>query len=388
MSKVLRNKDKYLNQDDRSNSPIRRPLKGKGVDIEKALSNWVTKAQKSGHTVTRDELKEKLRMFAATQSVSDSVLKSSYNSAWLDKFMLRHNINPGRLLRRASETNITDSMRSSGSPLLPASQPSSAISPTSPSGQLSPPSLPATKNEEDKDGMNNIVDFTNGLYKNPNTQSTTSLSSAFTDTSTPPFPGGAISPTNSFNFSPDPNTGAFQVPVPGPGFQRPRSQTFPTLDMEYLNQTQSADANAKFPPSATPSSALDSAGTEPPVPSYTFEPTVSSPRLRHSSSNSSIAGRGTTTPITNSAVTSSPASPTQEDAFRAADTLLSYLRSSNGLADQTELKIVMRLTEKLRIHQSKPSISVGIGGLSRIPEGDNEMASAPPVMKMETTMSA
>jgi hypothetical protein len=389
----LRNKDKYLNSEERSNSPVKRTGKGKGISTEKTLSNYVQLSKRKGIMVTKEMLLEKLRLF---NSAATGDLTESTSSAWVDKFMSKHNIGSGRLIRRASEANITDSMRASGSPSLAPSQPRSAISPASPSGHLSPSPLSANKSDEDKEGMNSFIDFAaDGAYKHSSSQSTASLSSAFTETATPSFPGSAISPTASFNFSPDPNIGSFlggdqrQLPSHGAGFQRPRSQTFPTLDLEYMNQSQSTEpATPKYHvPSTAPSSALESSTAGP---SFSFEQAVSPPQLRHSSSNGSIAGRSTTTPVTSSAVGSSPGSPTQEDASRAADTLLSFITNASGFVDQNEYFAVVRLTEKLRIHQSQlaKAAAHGMGGLSQIPEGDSEMPNAPPVMvKVEPTMS-
>lgn len=399
VSKVLRNKDKYLNSEERSSSPVKRNGKGKGVSIEKALINYVRGAQKNGITVTEGSLRETARKFSS-MAPGDPILEPS-GAAWLEKFMLKHGIGPGRLSRRASETNIRDSTRASGSPALAPSQPLSAISPASPSGHLSPSPLSANKSDEEKDPMNGFIDFAgDGAYKHSSSQSTTSLSSAFTDSATPSFPGSAISPTASFNFSPDPNVGAFltgdqsrQLAHHGAGFQRPRSQTFPTLDLEYMNQSQSTEpATPKYHIASTaPSSALESASSEPSGPHFSFEQAVSPPRLRRSSSNGSIAGRSSTTPGLSSAVGSSPGSPTQEDARRAADTLLSFISNASGFVDQHEFLAVVRLTEKLRIHQSqlaKAAASHGMGGLSRIPEGDSEMPNAPPAMiKVEPNMT-
>lgn len=404
VSKVLRNKEKYLNMEERSSSPVKRTGKGKGVDIEKALTNYLRNAQKTGIAVTSEDLKEKARLFASTMAVGDSFFKSN-GSAWLDKFMLKHGIGPGRLMRRASETNIPDTVRTTNSPSLTPSQPQSAISPSSPSGHLSPPPLSANKSDGEKETMGNLMDFAaaDGGYKPSTSQSATSMSSAFTETATPSFSGSAISPTAPFSFSPDPNVGGFlpgdqsrDIPphvIPGAGFQRPRSQTFPTLDLEYMNQSQSTDPSTPkyHVPSTAPPSALESSSSEPTGPTFTFEQAVSSPRLRHSSSNSSIAGRSTTTPATTSVVGSSPGSPTQEDARRAADTLLSFITNASGFVDHNEYLTVVRLTEKLRIHQSQlaKAAAQGMGGLSRIPEGDNEMPNAPPaVAKVEQTMSA
>jgi len=391
---VLRHKEKYLGQqEERSSSPIKR-TKGKGVDIEKALTNYVRNAQKTGMSVTGEDIKEKARLFSATMGSVAEYGKS--NSVWLDKFMLKHGIGQGKLMRRASETNIPDSVR--GSPSLSASQPSSAISPASPSAHLSPSPLSANRSEEDKEGVGNYMDFNSApsSYKHSNSQSTTSLSSAFTDTATSSFSGSALSPTAPFNFSPDPNAGGFiadqnrQIPPPGgpaSNFQRPRSQTFPTLDIEYMNQQSTEPQTPKYHVSSTaPSSALESPANESNGPPFNLDSTVTSPQLRHSSSNSSMTGRATTP-----ATAASPISPTQEDARRAADTLLSFIQSASGFVDHNEYLAVVRLTEKLRIQQSQmaKAISHGMGGLSRIPEGDSEMPNAPPVtmVKVEATMA-
>ncbi|KAL2168658.1 hypothetical protein VTG60DRAFT_7002 [Thermothelomyces hinnuleus] len=396
VSKVLRNKEKYLNSEERSSSPVKRSSKGKGANVEKALINYVQKAKKNGIAVTSEALKE--RALAFTSLASGDSLMEFTSSAWLEKFMSKHGIGSGKLTRRASETNIPDSVRASGSPALAPSQPQGTISPASPAGHLSPSPLSASKSDEEKENMNNLMGFAaDSTYRHSNSQSTTSLSSSFTDAATPAFSGSAISPTASFNFSPDPNVGAFlpadqgrQVPPHGAGFQRPRSQTFPTLDLEYLNQAQPTEPETPkyHVPSTAPSSALESSSSGP---IFGFEQAVSPPQLRHSSSSSSIAGRSSATPVTSSAIGSSPGSPTQEDARRAADTLLSFITNASGLVDQNEYMAVVRLTEKLRLHQSQVTKAVahGMGGLSRIPEGDSEMPNAPPVMmKMESTMSA
>lgn len=395
VSKVLRNKDKYLNSEERSSSPVKRTGKGKGANVEKALANYLQKAKKNGIVVTREALKERALAFTSLAS-GDSLLEFT-SSSWLDKFMSKHGIGSSRLIRRASETNIPDSMRASGSPSLAPSQPHSAISPASPSAHLSPSPLSANKSDEEKENLNSFMGFAaDGAYRHTNSQSAASLSSAFTDAATPSFSGSAISPTASFNFSPDANVGAFLSgdrgghlpPHAGAGFQRPRSQTFPTLDLEYMNQSQPTEpATPKYHvPSTAPSSALESSGNGP---SFSFDQAVSPPQLRHSSSNSSIT-RSATTPLTCSAVGSSPGSPTQEDARRAADTLLSFITSASGFVDQNEYMAVVRLTEKLRLHQTQlaKAAAHGMGGLSRIPEGDSEMPNAPPgMMKVEPSMS-
>ncbi|OIW34089.1 hypothetical protein CONLIGDRAFT_208405 [Coniochaeta ligniaria NRRL 30616] len=388
VSKVLRNKEKYLypeQKDSAASSPVKRKPKG-GVDIERALTNYVRNAQKSGVTVTDADIKEKARLFSATMGKSDDGLIKTSSSSWLEKFKQKNGIGHGRLMRRASETNIPDSIR--GSPSLSASQPSSAISPNSLSGHLSPSPLSANRSEDGKENMNHFMDFNTepGAYKHSNSQSTTSLSSAFTDGGGSSFSGSALSPSATpFTFSPDSNVGAFldhsrQLPGGvGSNFQRPRSQTFPTLDLEYMNQQQNTEPlTPRYHVSSTaPSSALESPANEIPQPTYGMDQAISSPQLRHSSSNNSLTGRSTAT----SAVASSPNSPTQEDARRAADTLLSFISHVGGFVDQSEYMTVVRLTEKLRLHMSqmgKGAGQQGMGGLDRIPEQDSEMSNASP----------
>ncbi|CAN9196467.1 unnamed protein product [Alternaria alternata] len=65
VSKVLRQKEKYLYQDDGSRSPIKRS-KGKFPDIERALSNWARNHQRQGLPLSDAIIREKARFFAQT----------------------------------------------------------------------------------------------------------------------------------------------------------------------------------------------------------------------------------------------------------------------------------------------------------------------------------
>lgn len=80
---------------------------------------------------------------------------------------------------------------------------------------------------------------------------------------------------------------------------------------------------------------------------------------------------------------SSPSSPTQDDARRALDTLLSFFHSAPGLVDQNDYVTVLKLTEKLKLQPNGSSERLP-GGLHRIPEQENEV----PVTKMEHSMAA
>ncbi|KAL3425988.1 centromere binding protein B [Phlyctema vagabunda] len=400
VSKVLRQKEKYLFPEDRSLSPVKR-AKGKFPDIERALSNWVRNSQKQGIPLTDSAIKEKARFFATSVGNNESHLKTN-STSWLEKFKQKNGIGAGKLMRRASETNISDAgslnPESAGAS---ASQTPNGISPTSPSGLPSPSPLSGSKSDEDlrSDGVNNYLEFGqgNGGYRHSNSQSTTSLSSAFTDTAPSSFSGGPTSPTTPFAFSPDgfmPSQHA-RLPPPGSNFQRPRSQTFPMLgiDPSFIQQHQS---NEPLTPKyngmsgTAPSSALDSPVQEM-GPPFGMDSTISSPPLHHSSSNGSMAPPSSGTPITglhSPPGSSAPNSPTQDDARRALDTLLTFFsQQPTGLVDQNEYMTVLKLTERLRLQSNNNNNNQLPGGLHRIAEQDNEQQihNAP---KMESSMSA
>lgn len=375
------------------------------------------------------------------------------NPSWLEKFKQKHGMG-GRLTRRASETNIPSaaaSKLSTTSPVLGSSQPSSAISSASPAHRpsVSPFLGFRTSGEDEKENGNSsiMMDFneppsagTPNHFKSGNVFNAETTGSSFSD--------NTVSPTGTgqFTFSPDPNVGGFlssdharQIPPGGPNFQRPRSQTFPTLDLEYMNQSSepmTPRIPSGHPSSTAPSSALESPAHEfPTAGPFGLDSAISphhqpSQTLHHSSSTSSLQGRvqqsqqggagSSSTPVIGSAtlssVASSPVSPSQEDARRAADTLLSFIANSgpNSLVDQNDYNAVIRLTEKLRLHQQAqaaaargqqvigmgpPAMSglgmgISMGGLDRIPEGDAEMgntgqhAEVQEMIKTENTMAA
>lgn len=399
VSKVLRQREKYLFPEDRALSPVKRS-KGKFPDIERALSSWAKKQQMQGKSLSDVEIREKARLFAAGTGNNDGHLKTN-STSWLEKFKQKHGLGGAKLIRRASETNISD--RSSLNPESAggsASQTPNGISPTSPGELPSPSPLSATKsNEELKSdfkaaNLDSYLEFGqgNGGYRHSNSQSTTSLSSAFTDTAPSSFSGGPASPTTPFTFSSD-NSGSWmpsqqsRLPNPGNNFQRPRSQTFPMLgiDPSFMSQQQNNEPlTPKYNhPETAPSSALDSPMHELPPP-FGLDSAISSPPLHHSSSNGSMAPPSGTPIIglqSTPGSTSIPGSPTQDDARRALDTLLSFFnQTAPGLADNQEYAAVVRLTEKLRL-QSNSSLP---GRLHSIAEQNCEL----PPPKMEHSMSA
>jgi len=90
VSKVLRNKEKYL-ADDPSKSPVKRN-KGKFPDVERALGNWVKKQNNTGVKLTDEAIREQARLLSVAIGEPDSKSKIT-NNAWLESFKLKHRVN-------------------------------------------------------------------------------------------------------------------------------------------------------------------------------------------------------------------------------------------------------------------------------------------------------
>jgi hypothetical protein len=379
VSKVLRQKEKYLFPEDRSLSPIKR-AKGKFPDIERALANWVRNSQKQGHPITDAVIKEKAHFFATTVGSTESHMKAN-SPSWLEKFKQKNGIGSGNLLRRASETNISESgsfNQDSGS--VSASQTPNGISPTSPC--LSP--LSGSKSSESlktDSALDSFLDFSSSTYRHSNSHSTTSLSSSTFTNDPSSFSGGPTSPTtpNAFSFSPTdtPFMPSQQSRLPAPSsFQRPRSQTFPMLGIDPSFLTNTEPVTPKWPPNtSSPTVSLDSPIHE--LPPFTLNTAISpsSTTLPPSATSTTASSISIPLPHSNTSTSSTlssppPSSPTQDDARRALDTLLTFFNSApQGLVDHQEYLMVLKLTEKLRL-QSATALTGQMNGLERIPEGE------------------
>lgn len=147
---------------------------------------------------------------------------------------------------------------------LSASQHSSAISPNSPSGRLSPSPLSANRSEDGKEHMNHFMDFSKepGSYKHFNSQSTTSLSSAFTDPLTPRYHISSTAPSSTLQ-SP-----ANEIPQPTYGMNQAISSP---PQLRYGNSTNSltcgrsiAASNSSAMASSSPNSLISPRKTSKP----------------------------------------------------------------------------------------------------------------------------
>ncbi|KAE9984886.1 hypothetical protein BLS_000969 [Venturia inaequalis] len=234
VSKVLGNKEKYMQQDDGSRSPARKP-KNKGQDPERTLVNWVKKHHKRGDPITDETLKKKLIYFANAAQNPDAHSKAN-SPAWVKKFKREHNLQG---LKSRKNSNAEES----GEPSAPSSGAQTPIS-NSHSSPCSPPPMntkeesPSAMTIKDEDGMKSESphfesEFSFG-HKPYHSMSNASLASTFHDRG--PFSPGPGSPGSGF-FGQDPLSPFNQERAlsSGPGsFSRPRSQTFPMIDAGSL----------------------------------------------------------------------------------------------------------------------------------------------------------
>ncbi|KAF8418214.1 hypothetical protein EV426DRAFT_539783 [Tirmania nivea] len=288
VSKVLRQKEKYLYPDDGSRSPVKR-TKGKFPDIERALSVWAKNANKKGVGLTDKMIWDRARLFATSIGISESHFKAN-SQGWLEKFKQKNNLvakadgeigSPGGMNGRARSVSSVDLM---ASPMaLSRSQDShyTATQHGSPDSFL--------------DWGNNYKHAGSGSV------SSASLSSMFTES------GVVASPTSPF-FSadghpidpgrPSPVFPAQQARLPPQ--MRPRSQTFPLI---------SVDSTYISPPSSS----------EPLTPKLAPQPEM--PEIDPALSNPVMSGTEAVHPAL-----ASPPAPSKEDAKRALELVMTYLR--------------------------------------------------------------
>lgn len=349
----MRQKEKYLYQDDGSRSPIRKS-KGKFPDIERALSNWARNHQRQGYQLTDAIIRDKARFFAQTVGNSESHLKAN-STSWLEKFKQKNHL-MGAKSRKGS---IAEESEGTSNPPSNAQTPG-ALSPISPDDD-SPvvPSLTVKKSEDNlKTESPDPFEFTG---RRPyNSQSTTSLSTVFTEQ-------GPTSPTSPF-FTPDsacgsnPFIGNRQAGNGQPGsngFQRPRSQTFPLLVgvEQYASPPGSSDA---LTPKYISGSALDSPMAEvgDPLTSIDEAMSVSPSQLSTSMQPPPLP----TTSLGGIKSTDSPVSPSQEEAARALELVMSFFKSQSGdfAVAPEDYMTIGKLMEKLRIKSRSENVPSGI----------------------------
>nr|POF17354.1 hypothetical protein CFP56_65221 [Quercus suber] len=249
VSKVLRQREKYLVQDEDSRSPVKR-AKGRSPDIERALAVWAKNQvsqhsridahltdslskEKRGLPLTDDLIRDKARAFVATTANPESHLALS--SSWIEKFKLKNNL----MGARSRKGSLLPSEADSGSVIASSSHFPNDASPTSAEGSGSPLStdLRGSKSRE------NLKHETppEAYIEWARHGSIASQHSAFqTEATQPSFSPGPLSPASPF-YTPESGTapGEFVPPLNtrvgltqaqiNASMYRPRSQTFPLL---------------------------------------------------------------------------------------------------------------------------------------------------------------
>lgn len=301
VSKVLRQKEKYLYPDDGSRSPVKR-TKGKFPDIERALSVWAKNANKKGVGLTDKMIWDRARLFATSIGISESHFKAN-SQGWLEKFKQKNNLvakpdgdnelsGGGGVNGRARSVSSVDIL---ASPMVVSRSQDSYVT-------------------AQHDSPESFLDWAGGNnYKHAasSSVSSASLSSMFTDS------GAVASPTSPF-FSPDghridsgrpsPVFPSQQARMPPHPQMRPRSQTFPLIavDSTYISPPSSSEPLTPKLPSQVGIAEID-------------------PAL---SNQSLVGGGGLNTHETTSAP--SKVSPSKEDARRALEVVMTYLRQQPG----------------------------------------------------------
>jgi hypothetical protein len=376
VSKVLRQKEKYLVPDDGSRSPIKRS-KGKFPDIERALSNWARNHQRQGLPLSDAIIRDKARFFAQTVGSNESHVKLNSNS-WLEKFKQKNYL-LGAKPRKASIAGSHSGLQSP-----------TEISPVSPTGLTSPLSPIRSHDDLKTTSPDSYIDFS-ASYRHVHSQSTTSLTSGYSDVAQPQDPSGSF-------HSPDLNTndGTFitlQQPRPpgGTTAHRPRSSTFPMLGLEAtLATTPRAPDNGHTPRQYEDAMTGQILGS--PAGEVQQAPlSLQTANLQHSSSNNNSAVHSAvhspvlqrlspknmgppsslamTPPATIREQASPTSTPSQDEARRALELVMNFFQAQpTGLVDPQEYIMMGKLMEKLKVQGQMGELP---GGMHSIDGGAN-----------------
>ncbi|KAF2668392.1 hypothetical protein BT63DRAFT_275165 [Microthyrium microscopicum] len=347
VSKVLRNKEKYLSQDESAKTQLK--AKGKFPDIERALSNWAKNEKKHNRPVTDAQILEKFKHFARTVRDPDQQLKS-VNTSWLAGFKQKNGINTSKS-RKNSAAEVADTRES-----VESSVPTPNISPTSPQikRDASPSGIDILKEEKLPKKIKSESPPAHFSDAGHGHRPYASIGSAFTDVGSISFSTDTLSPTPSF-FS---NTNPFnnQQPVQpvhagmNTGYQntRPRSQTFPigtSADNGSYASTPTSDAQmshflmASGPLESTPE-LLPTAHTQ-----ESFLPTTS---MSKEGTSSPGLGLIASSPLTPAASVASVSTPSIDETRRALEVVLTFMNQQHAMNEQ-EFQVMAKLMEKLRL---------------------------------------
>ena len=356
VSKVLRQKEKYLNPDDGTRSPIKR-TKGRVPDIEKALVNWARNYQRLGQSLNDEMIREKALFFASTCGCPEGKEKV-LTSSWLEKFkqkngLLGAKVRKGSIGIRSgsnSPTRINTDSASSASHS-PCSPPDGLASP------LSPGQSYIIKKEADA-----VPDLTGG-YQYGHSKSTTSLDTSST---------AMTSPTSTM-VSDSPFTPTSQARLPsGHNMSRSRSQTFPlgipidpnllTADESMNSQCTKTESDShvgvtilESPLEMDDHQSRTIKGAHPPT---VIKRNRSNPEIKTTSMQPppSVSKSTTTSPIS---AGGAPNSPTQDEVRSALELVMTYFQHEPAGLEAQEFISIGKLMQRPRVGQEPPEHAAG-----------------------------
>lgn len=336
MSKILRQKEKYMNLPPLEDvvSPNKKS-KAKLPDFEKTLANWIRNQQKKGLPVSDDDLKKQARVFSFTFSKSEQATVSS--TSWLEKFKQKN-----RLGKYADSGDQSAASNTDTSPM---------GSPDSSEDVKPPPNTLQGFQMSSKDDHINYFDFD-------------SKSPGLDDVD----PQAIISPLSTSVSQDDdempdlPADEAFQHPASNS--IRQRSQTLPHLG-DYPNgssrpSTATIDNKPRMVRALTTSLAA-----EPNVdPLVTMKRHKSVPDIHEELSEAHFshmhpppmpAYSGSTSPISN------PITPAEDDNIKALHVIKRLLQENPGVADPDDYLAIGKLMEKMKLLRSPTPSTASLG---------------------------
>lgn len=263
--------------------------------------------------MTDEAIMEKAKRFAGGSGHRDTIMKSLTHT-WLQKFKQRYSIGTSAPMRRASEPRI---------PALSTSL--SSISPSLPSAQTSP--LSGSRSDEDMRAHGEY----SFAYRQASFQSETPL----TGTVASSFSSDIVSPVGPFGFSPDASTAVFPLD-PKFSHEEKLNGVYATMQAQYLDQKHHTHGCAT--PRNHPSALVQD-----------VSPTSHEMTFLSGADSTKETGKA-------AARLDGAATPSSEDAQRAAITLLNYLQNLSQPGQfEGEYSAIMKLTKKLDIQPSKIS---------------------------------
>ncbi|KAF7163942.1 hypothetical protein CNMCM5623_008603 [Aspergillus felis] len=370
VSKVLRQKEKYLNPDEGSRSPIKR-AKGRVPDIEKALSNWVRNYQKQGYPLSDEMIREKALFFASTCGSPDGKEKVLTQS-WLEKFKLKNNLMGAKSRKSSFAKSDSESPTrlTIDSALASAVQSPTVLSPTSPTGFASPsPLSPIMSPEHMRKELAKSLDELAEEYQHKHAKSTTSLDTTCS------LSASVTSPTSTLvSDSPFTPVSQSRGSLADGQSNRPRSQTLPTGTTEPALMSTEESSDHSLSKAALQQSLSITTLEAPLEDEHTSKKgpglDTSSNTIKRNRSNPEIKAKSMYPPTFSKSTTvspiSSPGSPTQDEARRALELVVSYFEHQpTGLGAQ-EFVTIGKLMERLELARAQQTALPG--GLARIDE--------------------